>query len=112
MRYALPCTNDRGRDARTLEIWRERIGRMGSAHAIRVGESLLPSVRAIEPAQQVIERAVLHHHDDDVVDPRALRQRQRGALRDRALGLGPASAQTPAVAAALVRNCLRDVDRG
>jgi hypothetical protein len=35
----------------------------------RVTQPALPSVSALEPAQHVIEGPVLHHQDDDVLDP-------------------------------------------
>ena len=47
---------------------------------------LLIPVRSLEPAEVVVERAVLHHHDDDVVDRHVAPRGQRPGLALRGLG--------------------------
>jgi hypothetical protein len=41
---------------------------MSFAVFIQIPQPCLSAVRARQPAEQVIEAAVLHHHDDDVFD--------------------------------------------
>src|SRR5438876_717878 len=52
-----------------LEVWRERKCRVRDARGIEVGLPRLPSVGTGQPAEEVVERAVLHHEDDDMLDP-------------------------------------------
>ena len=73
--------------ATALEIGREGIGGVAGAGGIDVGESRLAPVGPGQPSQEVVERAVFHHHEHDVLDPRGLRIRQtrgreRGEHRD------------------------------
>ena len=49
---------------------------------ITVTESGLLSVRTGKPAEEVVERAVLHHHDYDVLESGGVRRRQRLAESD------------------------------
>jgi len=53
-----------------LEVGRERVGPVRHARRVEVRDPRLFPVGARKPAHDVVERAVLHHHDDDVVDAR------------------------------------------
>ena len=55
----------------------ERERRMGDTVPVGVDEAGLPAVRVRKPAEEMVERAVLHHHHDDVLEPRALGSRER-----------------------------------
>src|ERR1700749_151059 len=46
---------------------------MGFAVAVDIRQSRLLSVSTGQPTQQMIEAAILHHYDNDVVDPRIFR---------------------------------------
>ncbi len=59
-----------------LEVGREREGLMCNAVGVDVREACLLAVCAGQPAQHVVERPVLHHDHDDVVDSGARRLRQ------------------------------------
>ena len=52
-----------------LEIGGEGMRLLQVPIAVRVLQAGLPPVSAVQPSEQVIERAVLHHDDDDVIDP-------------------------------------------
>src|SRR2546430_9259006 len=69
--------------ATALEIGREGIGGVAGAGGIDVGESRLAPVGPGQPSQEVVERAVFHHHEHDVLDPRGLRIRQTRGREDR-----------------------------
>ena len=67
-----------------LVVGRQRVRRVGCARRVDVRESRLFPVGAGQPAHDVVERPVLHHHDDDVVDPRGAglgQARRRGGAR-------------------------------
>src|SRR5207249_8141092 len=66
-----------------LEVRRERKGLMRSARGVRERETRLLAVRVRQPAEQVVEGAVLHHHDDDVVEPGTSRAREPRGSRQR-----------------------------
>src|SRR3954451_1255754 len=53
----------------SLEVRCEREGLMRDTGGVDVRKTCLLAVRAGQPAQHVVERAVLHHDQDDVVDP-------------------------------------------
>jgi hypothetical protein len=59
--------------ATSLEVRRERIRRLRDTVRIRVHEPGLRAVAARQPAEQVIEGAILHHQYDHVVDTGVLR---------------------------------------
>ena len=63
--------------AAALEVGRERMRRVRDAASVEVRQAGLLAVRAGQPAEEVVERPVLHHHDHDVVDPGAAWIRQR-----------------------------------
>jgi hypothetical protein len=63
----------RVREAATLEIRRQRVSRMCGSALVEVGQPGLPAVGARKPAEEVVEGAVLHHHDDDVIESRPAR---------------------------------------
>jgi len=70
----------------SLEIRSEGIGWVAHAGRIEVAEPGLPSVGIRQPSEEMVERTVLHHHDDDVLDPARAgieRQRARGARQQR-----------------------------
>jgi hypothetical protein len=69
-----------GRDirVRTANEVRQTIRRVRCPAVVQVGEPRLPPIGVGHPAQQMIEAAILHHHNHDVLDPRLLRIRQRG----------------------------------
>jgi hypothetical protein len=50
---------------------------MEDTAGVGVAQPGLPAVGAGQPAEQVIEAAILHHHDHDVLDARQLGQRQQ-----------------------------------
>src|SRR5688572_28749620 len=58
---------------------------MRNASGVKVGESLLAPVRALEPPEHVVEGAILHHQYDDVFDARELGRRQPRPLGEGAL---------------------------
>ena len=67
-----------------LEVGRERVVRVRVAVDRGHVPQVVPAVGARQPAEEVVERAVLHHQDDDVLDaPRAV-----GANRGRGVGDG------------------------
>jgi hypothetical protein len=70
-----------------LEVGGEAGGLVRLAGPVDVGEPRLPAVGAREPAEVVVERAVLHHQDDEGVDRQVARGGQRrAALLARGLG--------------------------
>ena len=56
------------RKAATLEIWRERMGRVLLAVLVGVMQPLVLAVGAREPPEVMVEGAVLHHQHDEGVD--------------------------------------------
>jgi hypothetical protein len=50
---------------------------MRDAGRIDIRKTRLPSVRVWQPTEQMIEAAVLHHDDDDVLDAGAGGRRER-----------------------------------
>src|SRR5882724_5973339 len=81
-----------------LEIRRQLVRGVEPAHRIRIREPSLLAVRSRDPAEEVIERSVLHHQHDDVaeVTRSALcvlarlppKRRDGGLLRFRRTGVG------------------------
>ena len=69
-----------------LEVRGERVVRVGVAVDRGLVRQVVTAVGAGQPAEEVVERAVLHHQDDDVAD--ALRT--VGTNRGRGVGDGPA----------------------
>jgi hypothetical protein len=49
-------------------VRRQVVGAVRDAVPVDVGQTGLLAVAAGEPAEEVVEGAVLHHHHDDVVD--------------------------------------------
>ena len=64
----------------TLVVRGEPMGRVGNARAVEVGQARLHAVRPRKPAEEVVEGAVLHHEEHDVLDARQSRRRQHGRL--------------------------------
>jgi len=60
------------------------VGGVARPVPIEVTQARLPSVRPRQPAQEVVERPVLHHHHDHVVDARL---RRGWELSRRGIGL-------------------------
>src|SRR5207302_11405923 len=56
--------------AATLKVRGQRERGMRDTGGIRVREPFLPAVRPGEPAEEMVEGAVLHHEYDHVIDPR------------------------------------------
>ncbi len=54
------------------------MGVVGLAVAVGVGETGLLAISARQPAEEVVEGPVFHHHQDDVIDPGRGRGRQGG----------------------------------
>ena len=52
---------------------REPISGMRLAIFVQIGKTSLCSVAAWKPPEKMIETAVFHHHDDDVIDPTGFR---------------------------------------
>jgi hypothetical protein len=52
----------------TLKVGRQLVCSEEGAGVVGITQPALPSVGAVEPAQHVIERSILHHQDDDVLD--------------------------------------------
>src|SRR5690606_19768985 len=75
-----------------LPLGRERIGRVRHAAPVDVLEPGLEAVAAGEPAQEVVVRAVLHHHDDDVLDARRLGVGKRQMLDVGGVAVGAVAA--------------------
>ena len=69
-----------------LEVGRERIRLVRDAVRVEIRQPRLLAVGSRQPAGEMVERAVLHHHDDDVVDPGLSRLRQRHRSRCRRAG--------------------------
>src|SRR5262249_11440331 len=65
-------------------------GKSGVSGPVTVGvtEAGLFSVGAGEPAQKVVEAAILHRHDDDVFNTRGIRRWLRGSAPLRYAGYG------------------------
>src|SRR3546814_4465210 len=59
-----------------LEIRREIVGLQHVAGAVLQSGASLHAIGAWHPAKKMIERAVLHHHHDDVIKARLFRIRQ------------------------------------
>ena len=53
--------------AAALEVGRQGVGWVRRARAVAVGQAGLAAVGSGQPAEEVVEGAVLHHDDDDVV---------------------------------------------
>jgi hypothetical protein len=54
----------------TAYVGGELLGGVGGAGGVGVGEAGLLAVGSGEPAEDVVEAAILHHDDDDVLDLR------------------------------------------
>ena len=54
--------------AATCKVSREMVRRVNRAGLVRVTESGLLSVCVWKPAKKVIEAAILHHDNDDMLD--------------------------------------------
>src|SRR4029077_10367821 len=67
--------------ATALIIRRERVGLMRAAGAIFKCQPGLLSVRARQPAKEMVEGPVFHHHHDHMLEPGRVRRRQRLRLR-------------------------------
>ena len=63
-------------EAAALEIRRKMVRWMESASLVCVAQPSLASIGARQPTEEVVERAVLHHDDDDVLDARFIWGRQ------------------------------------
>ena len=64
--------------AAALEVGRQRVVAVVVAVRRQVGQ-VVPAVGAGQPAEEVVERPVLHHQHDDVLDAvRAVRRQRRG----------------------------------
>src|SRR5262245_47984026 len=61
------------RMAASLKVRGERVGRLQHTRPVRIREPCLAAVRARKPSEKMIERSVLHHEHDDVLDARVLR---------------------------------------
>jgi hypothetical protein len=81
----------------------------GPRTAVAVGEceSGLRPGRARQPAEHVIERTVLHRHDDDVLEPDCEADGSAEAVRRR-VALDASGESKSAADAAPTRNCLRE----
>jgi hypothetical protein len=66
-----------------LVIGREPDGLVRHAVLVEVDEAFLPTVGLRQPAEEVVERPVLHHHDDDVLDAGILGRRKPLRVRGR-----------------------------
>ena len=68
-----------------LKVRGQRKSRMGNAGGVDVREPRLLAVGAREPAEEMVERPVLHHEHDDVLDAagRGVRQHVAAELRAR-----------------------------
>ena len=96
--------------AAALVVGSKPIRAVQRSRRVRVSQSRLPPVGTVEPSQHVVERTVLHHQDDDVLDARFVGERQRRVLANaNGAGLRPPSVSSPPVAAAPRRN--RRLDR-
>src|SRR5262249_40638483 len=62
------------------EIRGQRVRLVRQAALVEVGQAGLPAVRVGEPAELMVEAAVLHHHYHHVIDARLLRRRQSALL--------------------------------
>jgi hypothetical protein len=76
-----------------LEVGREAVGLHALALAVDVREAAVAGVRVRVPAKVVVERAVLHHQDDEGVDRDLPRVRQGATAATRRLGDQPAAAR-------------------
>jgi hypothetical protein len=54
--------------ATTGKVSRQMVCRVNGAGLVRVTQSALLSVCGWQPAEKVIEAAILHHHNDDMLD--------------------------------------------
>lgn len=75
--------------AAPLEIRCEPVSPMGHAVGVEVAQPGLSAVGAVEPAEEVIEGAILHHHEHDVIDPRDRGIGQPTRLREGRTGEAP-----------------------
>ena len=85
--------------AAPLKVGGQPVCGLHATRPIRIGPPGLLAVRARQPAEEVLERAILHHHPDNVLDARSswLREavRRGGTVRTRPHWL---SVSSPAVA--------------
>ena len=68
------------KEAAALVIGRQRMRRVRNSQAILVDEARLFAIRAREPAEEVIEGAVLHHHDHHMFKLRSAGRWERSSL--------------------------------
>jgi hypothetical protein len=64
-----------------LKVRRQSMGRMRDVLLVLIRQPGLTAIRARHPAKHVVERPILHHDDDYVIDPRTHTIRQRGSFR-------------------------------
>lgn len=69
--------------AARLELVPHREGRRGPAVEVGIGQSGLLAIRAGNPSEQMVERPVLEHEDDNGVERRGLRVREQRRRRAR-----------------------------
>src|SRR4051794_11365494 len=65
----------------SLIVGRQGVRRLGRPCFIQIRESGLLAVGAADPSEEMIERTIFHHHDDDVFDPCFSGQRQIAGAR-------------------------------
>ena len=58
-------------------VGRQRVSRMRNSIGIKVRQTRLPTISAGKPSEEVIEAAVLHGYNYDVIDPGLVRWRER-----------------------------------
>ena len=58
-------------------VGRQRVSRMRNPVGIKVRQTRLLTIGAGEPSEEVIEAAILHGYDDDVIDAGLVRRRER-----------------------------------
>jgi hypothetical protein len=63
---------------RTADEIRQPVSRVRRSAVVQIAESRLAPVGIGHPAEQMIEAAILHHHNHDMLDARLLRIAQRG----------------------------------
>ena len=85
-----PRRSGRGRGSRSSRSAVEVVGGVRDAVPVAEAQARLLAVRAGEPAQEVVEGAVLHHHHDHVLDAGVGRGGQRRGGERRLLGEPPA----------------------